>query len=35
MDEIELGTETDHAGARSSFSSIGFDQQYVLLGIEP
>lgn len=34
MDEIEVGTETDNATARRFYGSVGFDQEYVLLGRE-
>ncbi len=34
MDEIEVGTETDNAAARRFYKKNGFDEEYVLLGME-
>ena len=34
MDEIEVGTEQDNLAARSLYQKCGFDQEYVLLGLE-
>ncbi len=34
MDEIEVGTEYGNAGARRFYRSNGFDQEYVLMGVE-
>jgi GNAT superfamily N-acetyltransferase len=34
MDEIEVGTEIDNLAARGFYKSVGFDQEYVLLGRE-
>ena len=34
MDEIEVGTENENLPARSFYQKCGFDQEYVLLGLE-
>jgi ribosomal protein S18 acetylase RimI-like enzyme len=34
MDELEVGTEQDNRAAQSFYARCGFDQQYVLLGME-
>lgn len=34
MDEIEVGTEGDNLGAQRFYQRCGFDQSYVLLGME-
>jgi ribosomal protein S18 acetylase RimI-like enzyme len=34
MDEIEVGTEKGNAAAQSFYRAVGFDEEYVLLGME-
>jgi GNAT superfamily N-acetyltransferase len=34
MDEVEVGTEIENAAARSFYRRVGFDREYVLLGME-
>jgi ribosomal protein S18 acetylase RimI-like enzyme len=34
MDELEVGTEVDNLAAREFYRKAGFDQEYVLLGME-
>jgi ribosomal protein S18 acetylase RimI-like enzyme len=34
MDEIEVGTEKGNAAAQSFYRAVGFEEEYVLLGME-
>jgi len=34
MDELEVGTETGNGPARQFYRKCGFDEEYVLLGME-
>lgn len=34
MDEMEVGTECDNHAARAFYARCGFDEEYVLLGME-
>lgn len=34
MDELEVGTETGNTPARAFYRRMGFDQEYVLLGMD-
>jgi ribosomal protein S18 acetylase RimI-like enzyme len=34
MDEIEVGTENENLAAQSFYHRVGFDEEYILLGLE-
>ncbi len=34
MDEIEVGTEKENLAAQSFYHRVGFDEEYILLGLE-
>ena len=34
MDELEVGTEKTNEGAQAFYKKCGFDEEYVLLGME-
>ncbi len=34
LDELEVGTEKTNQGAQRFYQKCGFDQEYVLLGME-